>query len=171
MLESCRETAVTPVPSSLTSTGVVLFSQQVLFPSLPNSLNPQHFTPPAVVSAQVWNRPAAMAATPAREAAHVHWRCATSENVGSDTAVLRPSARSVPQLTVEVEPPAFDSTGRGKGAGVLESCRDGGDTAREAAHVHWRCATSENVGSDTAVLRPSTRSVPPTHRRRCAPST
>ena len=54
----------TGVPvSPTTSTGTVR-SMVLPSPSSPNRLKPQHLTSPAVVSAQVWRPPTAMAATP-----------------------------------------------------------------------------------------------------------
>ena len=55
--------ALTPLASPLTSTGTLL-SVFVPFPSWPKPLKPQHLTPPALVSAQVWTPPAAIALTP-----------------------------------------------------------------------------------------------------------
>src|SRR5450830_575015 len=56
-------TAVTPLDRPLTATGarrcVVVPS-----PSCPKLLLPQHHTPPPLVSAQVWEPPAATAVTP-----------------------------------------------------------------------------------------------------------
>src|SRR3990172_3409111 len=53
----------TPLPRPTTPTGVVRCAV-VPSPSWPYSLYPQHFTPPAFVSAQVYASPAATAATP-----------------------------------------------------------------------------------------------------------
>ena len=55
--------AATPLARPDTLTGVRR-SVVELSPSWPEPLSPQHFTPPAVVSAQVCSSPAAMAATP-----------------------------------------------------------------------------------------------------------
>src|SRR2546428_5554873 len=55
--------AETPLVSPTTSTGVER-SLVVPSPSSPSMLSPQHLTPPALVSAQVWKTPAAIAATP-----------------------------------------------------------------------------------------------------------
>ena len=57
------ETAATPEVRPVTSTGV-LRCVFVPSPSWPTLLRPQHLTPPAVVSAQVWKSPAETAATP-----------------------------------------------------------------------------------------------------------
>src|SRR3990172_3395000 len=58
--------AATPLSSPTTSTGAVLTTPSPLapFPNWPISLFPQHFTPPAEVTAQVWVAPAAIAVTP-----------------------------------------------------------------------------------------------------------
>src|SRR5204862_465808 len=56
-------TAATPLRRLGTSTGARRVVAE-LSPSWPSLLSPQHLTPPAVVSAQVWQRPAAIAATP-----------------------------------------------------------------------------------------------------------
>ena len=55
--------ATTPLESPTTFTGVRRFVA-VPSPSWPDPLNPQHLTPPPLVSAQVWYLPAAMAMTP-----------------------------------------------------------------------------------------------------------
>src|SRR3990172_8273091 len=52
-----------PLARPETSTGVLL-QVVVPLPSWPSSLEPQHLTPPPVVSAQVWLVPAATALTP-----------------------------------------------------------------------------------------------------------
>ena len=57
------EIAVTPLARPATSTGVPLSIVEP-FPSWPPPLNPQHLTPPALVRAQVWVLPAAIAVTP-----------------------------------------------------------------------------------------------------------
>ncbi len=54
---------MTPEVSDGTSTGVELFTI-VPLPSCPKELLPQHFTPPALVNAQVWAPPKAKARTP-----------------------------------------------------------------------------------------------------------
>src|SRR5581483_787442 len=57
--------AATPEPSPLTSTGTELDCHGgAPSPSSPKTLLPQHFTPPALVSAQVCTSPAPTAATP-----------------------------------------------------------------------------------------------------------
>src|SRR5437588_11567137 len=58
------EMAATPEVRPETSTGVVL-SVVVPFPSWPQSLNPQHFAPPPVVTAQACKVPAEIAVAPA----------------------------------------------------------------------------------------------------------
>src|SRR5439155_12116393 len=55
--------AATPLASPETATGVWR-SVVVPSPSWPSALRPQHLTPPALVSAQVWKSPAEIAATP-----------------------------------------------------------------------------------------------------------
>ncbi|KRC30598.1 hypothetical protein ASE28_14285 [Acidovorax sp. Root219] len=55
--------AATPPAKPVTVWGVVL-SVVLPSPSWPKLLSPQHCTAPAVVSAQLWFSPAAMAATP-----------------------------------------------------------------------------------------------------------
>jgi hypothetical protein len=55
--------ATTPLSSPLTGIGVNA-SSVVPLPSSPSPLSPQHFTPPAAVSAQVKLPPAATAVTP-----------------------------------------------------------------------------------------------------------
>jgi hypothetical protein len=55
--------AITPLESPLTSTGMWL-SVVELFPNWPFKFHPQHFTPPVMVSAQVWYASAVMALTP-----------------------------------------------------------------------------------------------------------
>ena len=55
--------ALTPLVKPVTSTGVELF-KNVPFPNCPEVLYPQHWTPPAVVRAQVWDPPALIAVTP-----------------------------------------------------------------------------------------------------------
>ncbi len=57
------EMAAAPLLKPLTFTGVLL-SVVVPLPNWPSLLWPQHFTPPAVVRAQVWPPPADTAATP-----------------------------------------------------------------------------------------------------------
>src|SRR5262245_51662555 len=56
-------TATTPLVRPLTSTGVSR-SVVVPSPSCPRLLLPQHLTPPALVSAQLYPPPAVTAATP-----------------------------------------------------------------------------------------------------------
>src|SRR5438552_18515250 len=57
-----------PLARPETSTGVALCGTLggvgVAVPSSPAVLSPQHVTPPALVSAQVWRAPAAIAETP-----------------------------------------------------------------------------------------------------------
>src|ERR1700752_622790 len=55
--------ATTPLPSPETATGVELSASEPL-PSWPAKLVPQHVTPPAPVSGQVWPPPAVTALTP-----------------------------------------------------------------------------------------------------------
>src|SRR3990172_8874048 len=54
--------AIAPMPLARpeTSTGLLL-SVVVPLPSWPEPLEPQHLTPPSLVSAHVWSRPAAIA--------------------------------------------------------------------------------------------------------------
>ena len=57
------ETIATPLARPATSTGIELFAMLAL-PSWPLRLRPQHFRPPAVVTAQVCEAPAEIEATP-----------------------------------------------------------------------------------------------------------
>ena len=63
VLTSAAEMAATPLVSPETSTGTS-DSVVVPLPSWPTSFRPQHFTPPAVVSAQAWLVLAEIATTP-----------------------------------------------------------------------------------------------------------
>ena len=74
-------------------------------PSWPKSLSPQHLTPPALVSAQVWPSPAAIAVTPLV-------RPVTS------TGVVLVGRRPVAELAVDVVAPALDPAGARERAGV-----------------------------------------------------
>jgi hypothetical protein len=62
------DTAATPDDNPITFTGVVL-AVVVPFPSWPYALSPQHRTPPAVVTAHVWSKPAEIDMTVAADAA------------------------------------------------------------------------------------------------------
>src|SRR5947208_1858508 len=59
------ETAITPFPNPSTATGVLL-SVVAPSPSSPLELEPQHWTPPELVTAQVWFQPTLIEATPPR---------------------------------------------------------------------------------------------------------
>ena len=69
--------ARTPLVSPLTSTGVRRCVVE-LSPSWPLPLSPQHFTPPAIVSAHVCVAPVAIATTPRREPDHIDRRSAAA---------------------------------------------------------------------------------------------
>src|SRR5207244_1683517 len=73
--KSPAEIAATPLGSPETATGAWRWIV-VPSPSWPEPLSPQHLTPPALVSAQVWPPPAEIAATPlaSPEAATGAWR-------------------------------------------------------------------------------------------------
>src|SRR5438552_10668582 len=61
--EELMAMAVMPLSSPTTSTGVARLIV-VPSPSWPQAFQPQHLTPPPLVSAQVWAESAAMATTP-----------------------------------------------------------------------------------------------------------
>src|SRR5438477_460533 len=63
--ESPALVAAAPPPKPLTSTGVELLVKVVVpSPSWPTTSLPQHLTAPALVTAQVWSKPALTATTP-----------------------------------------------------------------------------------------------------------
>src|SRR6266511_571052 len=93
-------TAVTPLPRPETSTGAKR-RLSVPSPSAPEYGVPQHLTPPAPVTAQLWRMPAAMAATPAR-------RPETSTGVELFRLVPPPSpSSSWPLKPQHLTPPAL----------------------------------------------------------------
>src|SRR5207237_1185347 len=124
--------AATPLASPETSTGVWR-SVVVPSPSWPQSLLPQHLTPPALVRAQVWSPPAAIAATPlaSPETSTGVWRLVVVPSPSSPYS-LSPQHLTRPALVIaQVWPPpaaiavAFRRADRTSGGG--EEPAPGGD--------------------------------------------
>jgi len=81
-------------------------------------------------------------ADPARQPAHVY-RCQV------------PDGRAVAQLTVLVVSPALDPAARSQGTGVIPTCGDGADPARQPTHIYRRVAVGGRAVAQLTARVPS----------------